>query len=126
MLCGMIVAGSEGTSEEERKGETDMFNRYVTFGFNADGYGDYSDGFVADVQVPNADTTDDALTEIASIARKYYEKISEEEGYEMPYPWNWGDVAEEVPEEFFTENGVVFRSLGATDIWYHDEIVVNE
>lgn len=103
-----------------------MFQGYVAFGFNGDGYGDYTAGAIADVKTEYADSADEALMLVAKIAREYCEQLQKEENYEMPYSWNWGDVLEEVPEEFFTVRGVTFSYVGACTIFPHDEIVVSD
>lgn len=103
-----------------------MFQGYVVFGSNDDGYGDYNVGTIADVKTEYADNADDALMLVAKIAREYCERLQEEEDYEMPYPWNWGDILEEVPEEFLTERGVTFSYVGSCTIFPHNEIVVSD
>lgn len=103
-----------------------MFQGYVAFGFNGNGYGDYTAGAIADVKTEYADSADEALMLVAKIAREYCEQLQKEENYEMPYPWNWGDVLEEVPEEFFTARGVTFSYVGACTIFPHDETVVSD
>lgn len=54
------------------------------------------------------------------------------EGWEMPYPYNWGDVFEELYEHrdnnaLAERHGVrVVEILQPVDVLNHDEIVVNE
>lgn len=96
----------------------------ITCGFNDDGFGAYNYGMTVDIHSNGTDTMDDTLELIKKVAREYCrEEI--EKGWEMPYPWNWGDVFNEVPAEVFASYGISANSY-TSQIIPHDEIVVDE
>lgn len=103
-----------------------MFEGWLCFGYNEDGYGDYNMGLIANVEVEAASNSYEALEVISNVARKYCEKSHEEEEYEIPYPWNWGDVFNEVDDAFFAANGICVRELHGCGISVYDETVVAE
>lgn len=106
-----------------------MFEGYITFGYNDSGFGDYTYGQVVwlEVRDANTGTPEEALAALSLAAHEYYEKLQVEEGYEMPYPWTWGDLVNELDLDWLaSDKGIVLRSCEACrPIFPHDEIVVS-
>lgn len=93
------------------------------FGYNGDGYGDYTDGMFVRVNSSSTSDADSTLVLITATAREYAEKLVEE-GYDMPYDWNWGEVFSEIPDEVLASAGIEANVEGVAMCIPHDEIVV--
>lgn len=95
----------------------------VVFGYNGDGYGDYTNALVVDLESANTNSLDETLELVKEAARDWCDSEMES-GWEMPYSFNWGDVFEEIDDEYYESRGIHMKMMVAAQVLYHDEEVV--
>ena len=101
------------------------WNGNFFFGYNSDGYVEYTDGSV--VTVASSVTSDAASTLklLANTGRDSAKKLVDE-GWDMPYDWTWGDIIGEVPDEVFAAAGLSVKVESVASVINNDEIVMNQ